>query len=99
MYVITMDGKIKRKVQVPITTTHSSEVNAAFNHVNETILVSLLDPIYHDKVTMLSLSNTGELLHQFDILGPWYRENNQLVSHPNGPVAFVSRTQTIMFQM
>ena len=97
MYIIAMDGKMKRKVQVPITTMFLPEVNAAFNHVNETILVRLLHRYNYesrDNVTMFSFLNTGELLHQFDI-PDLSRFGNRLVSHPNGPVALVNREQSI----
>ncbi len=101
VYIITMDGKIKREVQVPITTMFLPDVSAAFNHVNETILVSLLDinNENHDNLTMFSFSNTGELLHQLDILRCRYSGVNQLVSHPNGPVALVGQKEAVMFQM
>ena len=119
-YIITMDGKLKHAVQVPAIHSDNSNSSVVFNHVNETILVSLdktyddsdddddddidddnndrstkIDFRKQDHTTIYSFSNTGELLHQFNI-PDWYP---QLISHPNGPIALVKSTKVVMFQM
>jgi hypothetical protein len=132
MYIITMDGKLKRAVQVQAKHSEESEMSVVFNHVNETILVSL-EKIYdeehdyygsdnygsdnddsddddsdddndrstnidfrkHDHTTIYSFSNTGELLHNFNI-PDWYA---QLISHPNGPIALMKHTKAVIIQM
>ena len=101
MYIITMDGKVKREVQLPITIKHiPDEVSVVFNHFNETILVSLMDGIIHsDNVTIISFLTTGELLHQFYIPRSQCGIPNQLVSNPNGPIALVGCSEGVMLQM
>ena len=41
IYIITIEGLLKREVQVPATTYLVYSMNVVFNHVNKTILVSL----------------------------------------------------------
>ena len=121
MYIITMNGELKRAVQIPATIPEIFPfINVVFNHVNETIIVSLkkdaesssnsydndsddddndrstnINFRKHNHTTIYTLSNTGELLNQFNILGhyPW------LLSHPNGPIALISSTDALMLQM
>ena len=119
MYIITMDGKLKREVQVPAVHPDTHLLSVVFNHVNGTILVSSNgedrddDSEYDDSdddndpftkidfrkqfhTTIYTFSNTGELLHQFNILG-WYI---RLISHPNGPIALVpGSSKVVMVQM
>ncbi len=123
MYIITMNGELKRAVQIPATIPQIfPPVNVVFNHVNETIIVSLekdgassfdsddndsddddndrstnINFRKHNHTTIYNFSNTGELLHQFNILG-WY---SLLLSHPNGPIALVSwsGSHAVMLQM
>jgi hypothetical protein len=127
MYIITMDGKLKRAVQVPAVHSEHSKMSVVFNHVNETILVSLdkdyddsddddsddddsddddSDDDYNDRstkidfrkqyhTTIYSFSNTGELLHQFNILS-WCP---RLISHPNGPIALVDHIGNKVFMV
>ena len=101
MYMITMDGKMKREVQLPITIKHiPDEVSVVFNHFNDTILVSLMDGIIHsDNVTIISFLTTGELMHQFYIPRSQCGIPNQLVSNPNGPIALVGCSEGVMLQM
>ncbi|CAB4013983.1 Hypothetical predicted protein [Paramuricea clavata] len=144
MYIITMDGKLKRAVQVPVVNSdYYWRLSVVFNHVNETILVSLdkdyddsddndsdddndlstdidfrkqdkdyddsddndsdddndlstdIDFRKQDHTIIYSFSNNGELLHQFNILGLY----QQLISHPNGPIALVNSYKAVMVQM
>jgi hypothetical protein len=114
MYIITMDGKLKREVQVPAIHSDLHWLSVVFNHVNGTILVSLgdvddsdgdgdndrftnIDFRKQDHTTIYTFSNTGELLHQFNILD-WH---TRLVSHPNGPIALVpfNGNVVVMVQM
>ena len=71
--------------------------SVVFNHVNETILASLYDIRFgNPTTTIFSFSDTGELLHQFDILG----EYRQLLSHhTNGHILLVKDKEAIMLQM
>ena len=120
MYIITMDGKLKREVQVPAIHSDTHWLSVVFNHVNGTILVSLdadddsdgdsdedsdddndrctkIDFRKQDHTIIYTFSNTGELLHQFNILD-WHI---RLISHPNGPIALVTviRNKVLMVQM
>ena len=121
MYIITMNGELKRAVQIPARIPQIFPfINAVFNHVNETIIVSLnkdgasssdsddndsddddndrstnINFRKHDHTTVYTFSNTGELLHQFNILG-WYF---WLLSHPNGPIVLMNRHDGFMLQM
>ena len=102
MYIITMDGKIKREVRIHrVEITYvDPQLNVVFNHVNETIIVSCFERFGTD-ATIYIISNTGEFLRHFGIpLG-----NNifciahGLVSHPNGLIAFFKDEKSIMIQM
>ena len=128
MYIITMDGKLKRALRVPATISElGSSSSVVFDHVNETILVCLAedkDASFYDgddgdydygdddgdddvdyvdgnydygigRTTMYSFSDTGKLLHQFQILD-WYP---QLISHPNGLIALVDGCRASMLRM
>ena len=101
MYIITMDGKIKREVQISrVKTRYLPQVNVVFNHVNETIFVSCFE-LHWTHVPIYIFSNTGEFLRQFDI--PLGNEiiyiAHGLVSHPNGLIAFFRKKGSIMIQM
>ena len=99
MYIITMDGKIKREVQIPCIKYHL-QVSVVFNHVNETIFVCCFER-FGTYVPIYIFSNTGEFLRQFDI--PLGNEiiyiAHRLISHPNGLIAFFKDEKSIMIQM
>jgi hypothetical protein len=102
LYIITIAGKLKRKVQVPLERMWgiilgSLSLSVVFNHVNETILVSLYDGNNDNPTTTIfCFSDTGEFLHQFDILG----EYHQLLSHrANGHILLVNQEEAITLQM
>jgi hypothetical protein len=98
LYIITIDGKLKRKVQVPLEREWAilCSLNVVFNHVNETILVSLYDGNLGNPTTIFCFSDTGELLHRFDIQGEYY----QLLSHhANRHIFLVNKDEAIMLQM
>jgi hypothetical protein len=107
LYIITMDGKLKHKVQVPVKSYWEPGVehgeacyhvlSVVFNHVNETILASLYNShLANAPTTIFCFSNTGELLHRFNILG----EYRQLLSHhANRHILLVNKKQAIVLQM
>ena len=99
MYIITMDGKIKREVKIPgfERTYPLPQVSVVFNHVNETIFVSNFKSECNH-VSIYIFSNTGEFLRQFDIPLAIY-EGHGLVSHPNGLIALFKDKKSIMIQM
>ena len=95
MLIITMDGKLKHDLDVPkIITSRQQSVSVVFNHVNKTILVSVCH--LEREISLLTFSNTGELLYKFKIPG-W--SLHQLTSHPNGPIALVGEVRVMMLQM
>ncbi|CAB4025770.1 Hypothetical predicted protein [Paramuricea clavata] len=98
LYIITIDGKLKHKVQVPHErdTGIFGKLSVVSNHVNETILVSSCDVLVDDHTKIFYFSYTGEFLHQFYILGKY----QQLLSHhANGHILLVNNTKAIMLQM
>ena len=99
MLILTMDGTIKRTLEVPrkINRGTFSKLSVVFNHVNKTILVSLYFGNWdeNDRTVVLTLTNTGEFLHEFEILG-WYP---LLISHPKGNIALVKREEALMLQV
>ena len=99
LYIITIDGKLKCKVQVPLERNwrELGGPSVVFNHVNETILVSSYDGNDDNPTTTIfCFSDTGELLHQLDIQG----EYHQLLSHrANGHIFLVNKDEAIMLQM
>ncbi|CAB4025103.1 Hypothetical predicted protein [Paramuricea clavata] len=102
LYIITIDGKLKRKVQVPVENywEHNKArfhvLSVVFNHVNETILASFYNGLANAPTTIFCFSNTGELLHGFNIVG----EYRQLLSHhANRHILLVNKKQAIVFQM
>jgi hypothetical protein len=87
-------------VQIPVERERVifGALSVVFNHVNETILVSLFNGNLRDPTTttIFCFSDTGELLHQFDILQGRY----QLLSHrANGHILLVNKDEVIMLQM
>ena len=92
VHIITMDGKIKHEVQVPVTFGFLFSINVVFNHVNKTILVSLSV----NWASLFIFSKTGKLLYDFEIPGWCF---HQLTSHPNGRIAMVDGDKVMMLQM
>jgi hypothetical protein len=107
LYIITIGGKLKHKVQVPVENYWGPDgehdraifhvLSVVFNHVNETILASLYNSrLANAPTTIFCFSNTGELLHPFNILG----EYRQLLSHhANRHILLVNKKQAIVLQM
>ncbi|XP_046850666.1 uncharacterized protein LOC124444127 [Xenia sp. Carnegie-2017] len=108
LYMLTMDGKVKRSLQLEATLNRGdwTHFTLIFNYVNETILVSLLKGNRFQKVYSIAifiLSTVGELLNRFDIPGGhthlFPKRDLILISHPNGPIALVKDDKVIMLQM
>ena len=103
MYFITTDGELKRVVEVDLyAVDRQCAVSVAFNHVDETILVSSYRYRASNRIdspvttTIYNLSNTGKLLYWLRIEGG-YRE---LISHPNGSIAlFVGNKAITLLKM
>ena len=93
MHIITMDGKVKHEVQVPVTSVCLHSIHVVFNHVNKTILVSLSG---FKTTSLFVFSKTDELLYDFEIPDWGF---HQLTSHPNGPIAMVDDRRVMMLQM
>ena len=104
MYFTTIDGELKSVVELDLDCPSSCcEVNIAFNHVNETIIVNLFNYQASQKVharvttTIYNFSITGKFLCQLDIEGDCYYRT--LISHPKGPVALLGGNEAVILQM
>ena len=99
IYVLTMDGQLKRRVEIPRYFKSVNAWSVIFNHVNEAITISVngIGARDSDEDTMIYTfsSNTGELLHHFNIQGRYER----LMSHPNGHIILASNDDAIILQM
>jgi hypothetical protein len=105
MYIITMDGKLKREVQVPATHSDTRWLSVVFNHVNGTILVSLEgdgdsddddSDDDNDRFTKIDFRKWYHTtIYTFSNTGELLHQFNtldwhtRLISHPNGPIALV----------
>ena len=98
MYFITTDSALKRVVEVDLyALDRQCAVSVAFNHVDETILVSSYP--YRDShridssvtTTIYNLSNAGKLLYRLDIEGDYCA----LISHLNGSIALFTGNKAI----
>jgi hypothetical protein len=100
IYVLTMDGQLKRLMKVPMHGFFSYAFNVVFNHVNEAIMVSVFNGLSardSDEYTTIYTfsSNTGEFLHDFNIQGRY----EWLMSHPNGHIVLANNDNAIILQM
>ena len=100
MHIITMDGKLKRAVEVPTMLTYLYSLNVVFHHFKKTILASSFNTL---NISLFTLSKTGELLYEFTIPGWHFRDrtfdHRRLTSHPNGMIAFIDQDNVTMLQM
>ncbi len=92
VYIHTENGQLQRKIKIP--KEHGSEIySVAINHVTERILVKMSGG------SLLSFSETGELIGSLSLKSTKLAHYAALTSHPNGPVALVGRTGAVLLQM
>ncbi len=92
VYIYTENGQLQRKIKIP--KEHGSEIfSVAINHVTKRILVKMC------KGSLLSFSETGELIYSLSLESRKWTHYTELTSHPNGPVALVGKTGALFLQM
>ena len=92
VYIYTEKGQLQRKIK--ILKEHGSRISSvAINHVTKRILVKM------DQGSLLSFSETGELIDSLSLGSREWTEGVVLTSHPNGPVALVGETGAVLLQM
>ncbi len=88
VYICTESGQLQRKIEI-----HGSEIHSvAINHVTKRILVKM-----HEG-SLLSFSETGELIDSLSLESREWTEDAVLTSLPNGPVALVGDTGAVLLQ-
>ena len=89
VYIYTENGQLQRKIKIP--EGHASGIwSVAINHVTKRILVKMY------KGSLLSFSETGELIDSLSLKPFEWTHNAELTSHPNGPVALVGETGAVL---
>ena len=92
VYIYTENGQLQRKIKIP--KEHRSEIfSVAINHVTKRILVKMYEG------SLLSFSETGELIDSLSLESSKWTHYAALTSHPNRPVALVGRTGAVLLQM
>ena len=92
VYIYTENGQLQRKVKIP--EEHGSGIGSvAINHVTERILVKMYEG------SLLSFSETGELIDSLNLESSEWSHAANLTSHPNGPVALVGETGAVLLEM
>ncbi len=91
VYIYTDNGQLQRKIEKP--KGHRFIDSVAINHVTKRILVKIV------KGSLLSLSETGELIYSLSLESRIWTHYAALTSHPNGPVALVGETGAVLLQM
>ncbi len=92
VYIYTENGQLQRKIEKP--KEHGSVIwSVAINHVTKRILVKM------HKGSLLSLSETGELIDSLSLESSEWSHAACLTSHPNGPVALVGYSRAVLLQL
>ena len=91
VYIYTENGQLQRKINIP--KEHESEIySVAINHVAKRILVKMR------KGSLLSFSETGELIDNLNLESRKRTHYAELTSHPNGSVALVGEPKAVLLQ-
>ncbi len=90
VYIYTKYGQLQRIIKIP--QGHGFIFSVAINHVTKRILVKM-----HDG-SLLSFSETGELIDSLSLESSEWTHYAELISHPNGPVALVGKTGAVLLQ-
>ena len=94
VYIYTENGQLQRKIKIIIPQEHGSLIySVAINHVTKRILVKMFEG------SLLSFSETGELIDSLSLESREWTHFAGLTSHPNGPVALVGETGAVLLQM
>ncbi len=92
VYIYTENGQLQRKIKIP--KEHGSGIGSvATNHVTKRILVKM------HMGSLLSFSETGELIDSLNLESSRWSHYANLTSHPNGPVALVRDSGAVLLQL
>ena len=92
VYIYTENGQLQRNIK--ILEEHGSIIySVAINHVTKCILVTM-----HEG-SLLSFSETGELIDSLTLQNNKWSHYVGLTSNPNGPVALVGYSRAVLLQL
>ena len=94
VYIYTEDGQVQCKIKIPEEQGFIESV--AINHITKCILVKTYQP---PERSLLSFSETGELIDSLFLGSSEWIRHAVLTSHPNGPVALIGLTRAALLQL
>ena len=94
IYIATDTGDLQRKITIP--KEHEGVESIVVNHTRQRILVQTRTQSYY---SLLSFSENGELMDNLLLASRELSPTACLVSHPNGPVAFVKTKGAVLLQL
>ena len=94
VYIYTEDGQIQCKIKIP--EEHGCIESVAINHVTKRILVQTCQ---QPGCSLLSFSDTGELIDSLCLGSSEWIRYAALTSHPKGPVALVGLRKAALLQL
>ncbi|CAB4031261.1 Hypothetical predicted protein [Paramuricea clavata] len=94
VYIYTEDGQIQRKIKIP--EEHGCIESVAINHVTQRILVQTCQ---QPGRSLLSFSDTGELIDSLCLGSSEWIRYAALTSHPKGPVVLVGLRKAALLQL
>ena len=95
VYIYTEDGQIQCKIKIP--EEHGCIESVAINHVTKRILV--VQTCQQPGRSLLSFSDTGELIDSLYLGSSEWIRYTALTSHPKGPVALVGLRKAALLQL
>ncbi len=93
--IFTEEGVLQRKIKIP--EGYGSIASVAVNHGKNRILIQT--SILAGRFSLLSFSETGELMESLCLKSCDWIEYSKVISHPNGKVAIVGETGAALLQL
>ena len=97
-YIYAENGQIQHKCKINAQEENGLVESIAINHVMKRILVRR-NNYSSGSSSLLSFSETGELIDSLYLGSSEWIKNAVLISHPNGPVALVGETGVALLQL
>ena len=94
LYIYTEDGRLERN----IIAYRGLNKSLTINQVTKCILVAI-ENFISGSCSLLSYSETGELIESLNLGSSGWMTEAELISHPNGSVALVGKTGVTFFQL
>jgi hypothetical protein len=94
VYICTENGESEQKIKIP--EEHGLVESVAINHSTKHILVKTCQS---SGPSLLSFSETGELINSLCLGSSEWIRHSKVTSHPNGPVALVDQTGAALLQL